>query len=162
MTQARVTIIAALIAVAGSIVVALIPYWTRDPPPRPPYEPSSTPLRTTTTPPPPPPPPPPPSVINIAGDWFDPKNPSNGSRITQVGNRYSFTGSGALNGIQFTSNGNGEINGQYITGSYITRYQNGYVATGMCSGTLSPDGSSINQTCADNVLGTFPLSAMRR
>ena len=104
----------------------------------------------------------PPSVTSIAGSWRDPNFPSNGSRITQVGNSFRFNGWGVLpNGIPFMSSGSGIVNGQNITSAYTTKYQNGWVSNGECMGTASLDGSQMMLTCTDNILGTFVSSGVR-
>jgi hypothetical protein len=161
----RATIIAAVIGAVGAIVVALIPYWDKlaDSPKHidsPPIQPSKlaqptipvTPIRDDVA-----------SVINIAGSWRDPNNPDNGSRITQAGKSFQFDGWGVLpQGIPFESTGSGTVTGQDIESTYTTRYQNGWVARGNCSGAVSRDGSQITSTCTDNVLGTFVLSGVRQ
>jgi hypothetical protein len=109
------------------------------------------------------PPPPPPHVINIDGSWRDSNNPRNGSRITQEGNSFQFNGWGALpQGIPFESTGNGTVTGEDIKSTYTTRYLNGWIAQGNCSGTVSRDGSRMTSTCTDNVLGTFVISGVRQ
>ena len=65
-----------------------------------------------------PPPSPAESVPNIGGVWRDSNYPSNGSRVTQDGNRFRFTRWGVLpNGTQFKSSGSGMITGQRFTSS---------------------------------------------
>jgi hypothetical protein len=103
------------------------------------------------------------AVIDIAGSWRDPNNSANGSRITQEGNSFQFNSWGVLPpGIRFESTGSGTITGQDIENTYITRYQNGWIASGSCSGAVSRDGSRMTLTCTDNVLGTFVISGVRQ
>ncbi|MCI0695269.1 hypothetical protein L0337_25085 [candidate division KSB1 bacterium] len=103
------------------------------------------------------------SVINIAGSWHDPNNPANGSRITQEGNSFQFNSWGVLpQRIPFVSTGSGTITGQDIKTTYTTRYQNGWIARGNCSGAVSRDESRMTLTCTDNVLGTFVISGVRQ
>ncbi len=140
------TVIAAVITVVGSIAVALIANWDK-------FERSPTgapPAKTVE------------SVIKIAGHWRDPNMPGNGSRITQVGNSFQFTGWGVLpQGIPYESSGSGTVNGQNITSTYTARYRNGLVSSGNCWGTVSPDGLRMTITCQDSLLGTFVSSDVR-
>jgi hypothetical protein len=160
----RTAIIAAVITVIGSIVVALITSWDKfaDSPKR-----IDTPLIQASTPAPTIQPVTPvrddaASVINIAGSWHDPNNPGNGSRITQEGNAFQFNSWGVLpQGIPFESTGSGTVAGQGLKSTYTTRYQNGWIARGNCSGDVSRDGLRITSTCTDSVLGTFVISGVR-
>ncbi len=147
----RTTIIVAIIGVIGSIIVAIISNWDKftDSPQfdEITYE---TPLKNK------------PHTINIAGHWHDPNRPSDVSHINQQGNLFQFNGSGILpQGIRFESTGSGTINEQEIKNTYTTRYQNGLVAHGTCSGTVSSNGLRSTSTCTDNVWGTFTLSGVR-
>ena len=161
----RTAIIAAVIGVIGSIVVALISNWDKfsDSPKRidiPTIQPSTpthpvqpiTPSRNDIA-----------AVINIAGSWRDPNSPNDGYRITQEENLFQFNGWGVLpQGIRFESIGSGTVTGQDVNSTYTTSYQNGWVARGSCSGTASSDGSRMTLTCTDNISGTFVISVVRQ
>jgi hypothetical protein len=101
-------------------------------------------------------------IPDIDGYWRDSIYPSNTSKIRQNGNIYSFSADGFLNGIKFTSSGNGTITGNIITSKYRTRYLNGSSSTsGACSGTISSDTMRIVMSCRDQYLGTYPLTSIR-
>jgi TIR domain len=42
------------------------------------------------------------------------------------------------------------------------RYQTGGVSTGRCTGAVTADGSRINGSCTDTLLGTIPVNVMRQ
>lgn len=66
------------------------------------------------------------------------------------------------NGIGFESTGEGTIDGTHISHRYSTRYQTGAVSTGSCTGTAAADGSRIEGTCIDSLLGTIPVITVRQ
>lgn len=160
------TIIVAVIGLIGSTVVALISNWDKfSGAPKVPKAVVSTPMLSVS----------PvinseevitykkPSIINISGNWGEPDTPTDGYSINQEGNLFQFSGWGMLpQGIGFKSTGSGTINGQKVTTTYITVYQNGWNARGSCSGNVSSNGSRMTSTCTDNVLGTFVMSGVRQ
>ena len=170
----RIAIAVAVIALVGTLGAALIANWDKifEPSPRPaPRVESSQPARneprpleepaprTTPT----EPRPSAEAVPSIVGVWRDSNYPGNGSRITQDGNRFRFTRWGVLpNGTQFESSGSGTITGRRFTSSYTARYQNNATSAGDCSGTVSPDGTRMDFSCNDSLLGTFPVIAVRQ
>lgn len=104
-----------------------------------------------------------PKIPNIAGLWRDADYPSNGSQITQSGNRFDFNGWGYLpNGIEFRSVGNGTLAPDSFSSRYTITYQTGLKSTGTCSGTVSAAGSRMQMTCHDTMLGTFPITSLRQ
>ncbi len=107
--------------------------------------------------------PPPPRIPNIAGLWQDANYPTNGSEITQNGDRFDFNGWGYLpNGVQFRSAGSGSVSAQSFTSHYNMTYQTGFSSTGNCSGTVSADGARMQMSCTDTMLGTFPITSLRQ
>jgi len=103
------------------------------------------------------------AAANIGGVWRDDDYPSNGSRINQDGDRFSFTRWGILpNGVRFESSGDGKVIGRRISSSYRARYQSGDTSAGHCSGTLSADALRIDLDCRDSLLGVFSGGATRQ
>jgi hypothetical protein len=154
----RATIIAAVIAAVGTIAAAALTNWDKIFPPAQPPSSSGSPqvARADARPPAEPTP-------NIGGVWRDLNFPSNGSQITQRGGSFEFTRWGVLpSGIRFESSGNGTISGLRVTSTYSARYQSGAASTGSCSGTVSPDGTRMDLTCQDSLLGAFSAPAMRQ
>ena len=107
--------------------------------------------------------PPPPSIPNIAGTWRDRDAPSNGGRITQNGSRFDFSRWGVLpNGVRFESEGSGTISAGRLTSRYRATYATGVGSAGSCAGNISSNGTRIDMTCKDSVLGVFSLTSFRQ
>jgi hypothetical protein len=101
------------------------------------------------------------SIVNIAGTWRDVNYAGVVDQVTQEGRNLSLRRWGVLpNGIGFESSGAGTIDGTHISHRYSTRYQTGAVSTGSCTGTT--DGSRIEGTCIDSLLGTIPVITVRQ
>jgi len=99
---------------------------------------------------------------NISGAWRDSDNPDNRTKVSQVGNRFSFTRSGTLsNGIRFESSGTGNLVGSRLMSRYTARYQSGDMSSGECNGSVSSDAMRIEQSCSDSFLGVFANIAER-
>jgi TIR domain-containing protein len=103
------------------------------------------------------------SIVNIAGTWRDVNYAGVIDQVTQEGRSLSLKRWGVLpNGIGFESTGTGTIDGTYISHRYSTRYQTGAVSSGSCTGTAAADGSRIEGTCIDSLLGTIPVITVRQ
>ncbi len=103
------------------------------------------------------------SIPNIAGIWRDSNSQSNGGQITQNGSRFDFSRWGVLpNGVRFESVGTGTISAGRFTSQYNATYQTGFISAGSCSGTISSNGTRMDMTCTDNVLGVFPVTSFRQ
>lgn len=104
-----------------------------------------------------------PRIPDIAGVWRDVEFPTNGSQITQSGDRFDFSGWGYLpNGVEFRSIGSGTLTPQSFSSRYEITYQTGLRLSGTCTGTVSGDGSRMQMTCSDTMLGTFPITSVRQ
>jgi hypothetical protein len=102
-------------------------------------------------------------AVGVGGVWRDLLIPTNGSRISQDGSRFTFTGWGVLpNGDRYETTGTGTLTGQRVVTDYRARYASGFASTGSCSGTVSADGMLMNLTCNDSLLLTFSTSAARQ
>ncbi len=101
-------------------------------------------------------------ILNISGAWRNATDPSSIYQITQDGNKFRLTRTGAVKGISFKSSGGGTITGQNLTLHYTVDYSNGYKQTGDCVGVVSPSGMSITWNCTDSALGTFVTSDLRQ
>jgi hypothetical protein len=103
------------------------------------------------------------SIVNIAGTWRDVNYAGVIDQVTQEGRSLSLKRWGVLpNGIGFESTATGTIEGTHISHRYSTRYQTGAVSTGICTGTAAADGSRIEGTCSDSLLGTIPMITVRQ
>ena len=103
------------------------------------------------------------SIVNIAGTWRDVNYAGVLDLVTQDGPNLRLKRWGVLpNGIGFESSGAGTIEGTHISHRYSTRYQTGAVSTGSCTGTAAADGSRIEGTCIDSLLGTIPVITVRQ
>jgi hypothetical protein len=101
-------------------------------------------------------------VPNISGIWRDSDNPDNGTEVSQVGSRFSFTRSGSLsNGVQFASSGTGSLVGNRLMSRYTAKYLPGKISSGTCNGSVSADATRIQQSCSDSFLGVFTTIAER-
>jgi hypothetical protein len=162
----NVTIVAALIALAGTIGAALISNWDRfsghsgnsarvEPPPQPdrvvPAASRPDQIVTSSA----------PSVVSIAGRWRDANFPGNGSFIEQTGTSYTFRGWGNVQGVMFESSGTGSVSGQGVTSNYVITWATGVRSNGSCTGSVVAEGNRMTSTCTDSVLGTFVTSGVR-
>jgi hypothetical protein len=103
------------------------------------------------------------SIVNIAGTWRDVNYAGVIDQVMQEGRNLSLRRWGVLpNGIGFESSGEGTIDGTRISHRYSTRYQTGAVSTGSCTGSAAADGSRIEMTCVDSLLGTIPVNTIRQ
>jgi hypothetical protein len=98
--------------------------------------------------------------INISGTWHDSVAGSS-FRVSQDGNKFQYTSSGATQGDPFQSSGNGVLNGQNFESSYTTQYQSGRWSEGKCYGTVSAVARQITSTCTDSVYGQFQSNIIR-
>ena len=95
------------------------------------------------------------AAINISSAWLD--NWGTQSQVTQQGESFRFTAWGAGCTGAFQSSGSGTIRGNRTESTYQTSYSHG-----SCSGTVSPDGRQLTQTCKDSVCGQFQSTAVRQ
>lgn len=157
-TNHPIAIVVALLGAIATLGAALIGNWDRIFPP-------SSDAPSTLAPPRAPPTASLPAVEPVArieGLWLDRDHPGNRSSVLQEGNGFRFTRWGLLpNGAEFTSTGSGTIAGQRVSSSYVATYQSGATSTGDCSGVLSANGTRLELTCRDSLLGTFPIVAER-
>jgi hypothetical protein len=103
------------------------------------------------------------SIVNIAGTWRDVNYAGVIDQVIQDGRNLSLRRWGVLpNGIGFESAGEGTIDGTRISHRYNTRYQTGAVSSGTCTGSAAADGSRIEMTCVDSLLGTIPVNTIRQ
>ena len=104
-----------------------------------------------------------PTAVNITGVWRDINYAGVIDQVMQDGRSLRLKRWGVLpNGIGFESTGEGTIDGTHISHRYSTRYQTGAVSTGSCTGTAAADGSRIEGTCIDSLLGTIPVVTVRQ
>ena len=104
-----------------------------------------------------------PTAVNITGVWRDINYAGVIDQVMQDGRSLRLKRWGVLpNGIGFESTGEGTIEGTHISHRYSTRYQTGAVSTGSCTGTAAADGSRIEGTCIDSLLGTIPVVTVRQ
>jgi hypothetical protein len=104
-----------------------------------------------------------PPVPNIAGTWRDTNYAGVVGQIFQEGSSFRFRRWGVLpNGIGFESSGEGTIDGTRISHRYTSQYQTGAVSTGGCTGSVTNQGASLDMTCTDSLLGTFPVTSTRQ
>ena len=104
-----------------------------------------------------------PTAVNITGMWRDINYAGVIDQVMQDGRSLRLKRWGVLpNGIGFESTGEGTIDGTHISHRYSTRYQTGAVSTGSCTGTAAADGSRIEGTCIDSLLGTIPVITVRQ
>jgi hypothetical protein len=189
--SSRITIVVALITLAGTLGAALIANWDKLFPrsqaavaPAPAPAPSPTPTATAVpspapapapTPAPAPKAPPaaadterstahaPPRGPSIAGSWRNAAYPGIVLNITQQGNQIRFTQTGVLsNGVGFESAGAGVVEGSQIALQYLARYNNGQASSGQCQGTLTDAEESMDLFCSDSLLGNFESVSVRR
>ena len=66
------------------------------------------------------------------------------------------------NGVRFESVGTGTISAGRFTSQYNATYQTGGISSASCSGTISSNGTRMDMTCTDNVLGVFPVTSSRQ
>jgi len=139
--------IVALLALIGVLGAALISNWDKfsprnqEPPPK--QEPAPT-----------------AAAINISSVWLD--NWGTQSQVTQQGETFQFTAWGVgCKGGAFQSSGSGTIRGNRVESTYQSTHQSTH-SHGSCSGTVSPDGRQLTQTCKDSVCGQFQSSAVRQ
>jgi hypothetical protein len=104
---------------------------------------------------PPPTPLPTAAATNISSAWLD--NWGTQSQVTQQGETFRFTAWGVGCAGAFQSSGSGTIRGNRTESTYQTAYSHG-----SCSGTVSPDGRQLTQTCKDSVCGQFQSTAVRQ
>src|SRR5262249_49552102 len=87
--------------------------------------------------------------ITIRGVWRD-VNSGAVFQLIQQGDTFEFTAAHP----DYRSSGRGTVAGHSFKSEYETRYQNGGISAGTCSGTLSDGGAQISATCTDVVSGT--------
>ena len=101
--------------------------------------------------------------LRINGVWLDVGFPENRSEIIQDGASFRFNRLGYLTeGSIFESSGSGSLDGHMISMSYVSRYANGGVSRGQCSGSLSTSGKQMNLNCTDDQFGSNSLSAIKQ
>ena len=95
-----------------------------------------------------------PAAIDLSGSWRDAYG--NTSHITQTGESFQMTGSGAACRGRYEATASGTVSGNRIEMTYETNY-----SRGQCQGTIAPGGRRITSTCIDSECGQF-LSAAER
>lgn len=86
-------------------------------------------------------------IPNVSGTWHDAAGVT--YVVKQQGSRFTVS----AYGVGGTSEGTGTISGSTYQSVYSAVYANGVRSTGRCSGMISADGSAIEGTCFDSVLG---------
>jgi len=94
--------------------------------------------------------------VNINGVWRD-VNLGTIYQVSQDGQSFRFSGSHPT----FESSGLGTIRGRVLESSYQTRYRQGGISTGNCSGELSPDAKQIVSRCLDSATGQWMSLVVR-
>jgi len=98
----------------------------------------------------------------IAGVWQDVGYPSNGTKVSQDGARFTFTRWGVLtNGVPFQGTGSGTLSGRRVSGGYRVFYRNGGFSEGQCTGSIWPGDTRIDLECTDTQLGRYQSSSVR-
>ena len=135
----KATIIAALITVAGMIVVALITI-------------SSKPSI------------PPDISIDVIGTWVDANVPANVTQITKGKNGLVLSGTGVNQQLnqQYQLNGSVTLDHQDIKVNFKASFNSGLLSSGSCDGTVSGDSMRINMSCADSGAGAFTTTLLKQ
>lgn len=143
-----VSLIVAIIALAGTLGAALISnmdkIWPNS-------RSSAVPSPTVAS---SPQPPPSPTPLNIGGKWRD--NFGNITHVIQRGDTVTATASGIACRGHYDSTGSGTITGNILESTYQSTY-----STGRCRGTVSADGMRITSSCHDSVCGRFASSSVK-
>jgi len=86
-------------------------------------------------------------IPNVSGTWHDAAGVT--YVVKQQGSRFTVS----AYGVGARSEGTGTISGSTYQSVYSAVYANGVRSTGRCSGMISVDGTAIEGTCFDSVLG---------
>lgn len=90
------------------------------------------------------------AVIDLSGVWRDSRFEAE-STVSQQGAAFSFR----TKAPDFTSSGQGSLNGVEYHSNYQNFYPNRSVSQGKCSGNVSSDGRTFHATCDDSMFGRF-------